>query len=284
MSSEASQSSNSGQTGRAERRGRRIGGATQPWQFRLDSARHRLAQRAAEIERPVSVRHHFGRDALEAITLAERRLGVAGRHQLRAAGRGRIRKGYEHRDQFVLHRHDTGHPAHLAERHALAGRRRIGAQGHIVHVVKDELVVVDMREQRDEVLARPEIDENSVTQRAGLAAAGVAAIRMDGHHARGRFAPFRRLDLEGQAIFVGRPVDPDLVADHQRRQQRKRAEPFEIHLILTGPQYQIHVRLGMPERAASNRRVLARLIPARFWRMTGGAICLTRRNQRDRFG
>ncbi len=97
-----------------------------------------------------------------------------------------------------------------------------------------------MRQQRDEVLALPEIDENGVTQSAGLAAAGVAAIGMDGQHAGGRSAPLRRLDLDRQAIFVGRPVDPDLVADHKRCQQRKRAEPFEIHRILTGPQYQIH--------------------------------------------
>jgi hypothetical protein len=139
-----------------------------------------------------------------------------------------------------------------------------------------------MREQRDEVLALPEIDENGVTQSAGLAAAGVAAVGMDGHHARGRFAALRRLDLERQAIFMGRPVDPDLVADHQRRQQRKRAEPFEIHLVLTGPLYRIHTSLGIPGAAASNRRAPARLIPARFWRMTGGAICLARRNQRDK--
>jgi hypothetical protein len=28
------------------------------------------------------------------------------------------------------------------------------------------------------------------------------------------------------------PVDPDLVADEQRRQQRHRPDPFEIHLVL----------------------------------------------------
>src|SRR5882672_1834655 len=126
-----------------------------------------------------------------------------------------------------------------------------------------------MREQRDEVLALPEIDENGITQRAGLAAAGVAAVGVDGHHTRGRFAPLRRLDLERQAIFVGRPVDSDLVADHERRQQRYRAEPFEIHLVLTGPRYQADVPLGIPGVAASNLRLLARLIPAAFWRKTG---------------
>ena len=135
----------------------------------------------------------------------------------------------------------------LNEHPLAAGGHRIGAQGDVVDVVEYELVLVDMRQQRDEVLALPEIDENGVAQSAGLAAAGVAAIGMDGHHAGGRFAPFRRLDLDRQAIFVGRPVDSDLVADHERRQQRKRTEPFEVHLILTGPPYQIHAPLGIPE-------------------------------------
>src|SRR6478752_10887803 len=67
-----------GQAGRPECRGSRIAGTTQPRQFRLDSTRNRLAQRAAEVERPVSVRHHFGRDSLEAITLAKHRFGILG--------------------------------------------------------------------------------------------------------------------------------------------------------------------------------------------------------------
>ena len=87
-----------------------------------------------------------------------------------------------------------------------------------------------MRQQRDEVFAAAEIDENGVAHGAGLAAAAVAAVGMDRHHAGGRFAPLGRLDLDRQAIFVGGPVDPDLVADHERRQQRNRPEPFEIHL------------------------------------------------------
>jgi hypothetical protein len=151
-------------------------------------------------------------------------------------------------------RHRAGQPAHFAERHPLAGGRQIGPQRHVVHVVKNE-VVVEMRKQCDEVLALTEIDENGVSQRAGLAAASVAAIRMDSHHAGGRFAPLRRLDLNRQAIFVGRSVDPDLVADHERRQQRKRAEPFEIHLVLAGPPDRI--TLGIPGAAASNRRAAA---------------------------
>src|SRR5258705_1755234 len=138
-----------------------------------------------------------------------------------------------------------------------------------------------MGQQRDEVLALPEIDENGITQSAGLTAAGVTAVGVNRHHARSRFAPLRRLDLDRQAIFVRRPVDSDLVADHERRQQRKRAEPFEIHFFLTGPPYRIHAPLGILERAASNRRVLARLIPAAFWRKTAGQYS-ARRNQRDR--
>ena len=95
-----------------------------------------------------------------------------------------------------------------------------------------------------------------------MAAAAVTAIGMDRHHAGGRFAPLRRLDLDRQPIFVAGPVDPDLVADHQRRQQRNRAEPFEIHLALAAPAH-ASCPLGTPDTPASNRRAFAGLIPAR---------------------
>ena len=129
-----------------------------------------------------------------------------------------------------------------------------------------------MRQQRDEVLAAAEIDENGVAHGAGMAAAAVAAVGMDRQHAGGRFEPLRRLDLDRQAIFVAGPVDPDLVADHERRQQRQRAEPFEIHLVLAGPPIRFMHRLAHRTRAASNRRarpldpggVLAKDWPAIF--------------------
>src|SRR4029453_10345462 len=65
-----------GQTDRPERRGRRIAGPAQPRQFSLDSARNWLAQHAAEVDRPKSVRHHLGRYRLQAISLAEHRFGI----------------------------------------------------------------------------------------------------------------------------------------------------------------------------------------------------------------
>ena len=40
--------------------------------------------------------------------------------------------------------------------------RRVGPQGDVVDVVRYELVLVDMGQQRDEVPAPPEIDENRV--------------------------------------------------------------------------------------------------------------------------
>ena len=92
-----------------------------------------------------------------------------------------------------------------------------------------------MGQQRDEVLAAAEIDEHGIADGAGLAAAAVAAIGMDRDHAGRRFASLRRLDLDRQAIFVAGPVDPDLVADDERRQQRNRPEPFEIHPTLAAP-------------------------------------------------
>jgi hypothetical protein len=33
---------------------------------------------------------------------------------------------------------------------------------------------------------------------------------------------------------MARPVDPDLIADEECRQQHNRPDPFEVHLALTG--------------------------------------------------
>src|SRR6187399_2752833 len=92
---------------------------------------------------------------------------------------------------------------------------------------------------------------------------------MDRHHARSRFAALRSLDIEREAVFVGGPVDPDLVADHQRRQQRERAEPFENHLVPVVPPYRITLAYRAQQR--QTRRVFSCLIPAAFWRKTAGA-------------
>ena len=54
------------QSRRPKRNCRGIIGPIPPRQFGLDPARHRLAERTAEIERPQAVRHHFGRNAVKA--------------------------------------------------------------------------------------------------------------------------------------------------------------------------------------------------------------------------
>ena len=89
-----------------------------------------------------------------------------------------------------------------------------------------------MRQQRDQIFAAAEIDVDGIAHGAGLAATAVAAVGMDRQDAARRFASIGGLDFNGQAIFVAGPVDPDLVADIDRRQQRNRPQPFEIHLIL----------------------------------------------------
>src|SRR5882757_8004803 len=65
-----------------------------------------------------------------------------------------------------------------------------------------------------------------------MPAAAVAAVGMHRHYSGSRFAALGGLDLDRQTIFMAGPVDPDLIADPERRQQRNRPEPFEIHLVL----------------------------------------------------
>src|SRR5260221_558405 len=74
--------------------------------------------------------------------------------------------------------------------------------------------------------------QNRVAHGARMAAAAVAAVGMDCQHAGCRFAPLRGLDLDRQAIFMAGPVDSDLVADEECRQQHNRPDPLEIHLVL----------------------------------------------------
>jgi len=110
------------------------------------------------------------------------------------------------------------HPTHLIEGHALAARRAISPQRQIIHAVEIERVVVEMREQRQKSLAATEIDQQRVAPGAGMPTAAVAAVRNNSHHAGRRFDPVRRLHLDRQAVFVTGPVDPDLIADHERCQ------------------------------------------------------------------
>jgi hypothetical protein len=106
---------------------------------------------------------------------------------------------------------------------------------------------------------------------------------MNRDHARSGFASIRGLDLDGQAIFVAGPVDPDLIADLERRQQRNRPQPFEIHLILAEAPDPWPAPLGTAETPASNRRAVRRLIPGEFSPKTGAEYSAGR-NQRDRSG
>src|SRR5205085_6740218 len=60
------------------RSGSRYIGPVKPWQLARDAARHGLAERAAEIDRPESVRYHLCRDAAQPETLAQHGLGIVG--------------------------------------------------------------------------------------------------------------------------------------------------------------------------------------------------------------
>ena len=88
--------------------------------FGLDPARHRLAERAAEIDRPQTVRHHFDGDAVQAKSACrasppDRPAGPACAEPVLGIG-----EGEQHRDQRARDRHGAGHPAHLVERHVAA--------------------------------------------------------------------------------------------------------------------------------------------------------------------
>src|SRR4051812_5064801 len=65
---------------------RRIIGAIQPRQSGQDSAGDRLAEHAAEIDRPESVRHHLGGNPLQAVALPQHRFGIIRRHIARGRG------------------------------------------------------------------------------------------------------------------------------------------------------------------------------------------------------
>ena len=61
----------------------------------------------------------------------------------------------------------------------------------------------------------------------------------------------------GRLIRIWSPIT-------ERRQQRNRPEPFEIHLALAAPAIPSQAPLGTPDTPASNRRAADRLIPAAF--------------------
>jgi hypothetical protein len=140
------------QSRRLERLARGIIGAIQPRQFRLDPARHRLAEHAAEIERP------------ELRSAPPRRKCHAGeilsRARLPDHPGARARPGIGR----VGERHETGINAPvtgtapvirlISLNDALPAGRVIGAQRHIIHSVEFERIV-DMRQQRDKILPPP---------------------------------------------------------------------------------------------------------------------------------
>ena len=129
---------------------------------------------------------------------------------------------------------------------------------------------VDMRQQGDQVLAAAEIDVDGIAPGGGLAAAAVAAVGMNRHHAGGRFDAFGRLHLDGQAVFVIGPVDPDLVADHQRGQQRQRTELFEVHTARPSPPAIRIPRLALHNQRASVKPAPSALDPGRVCAKSAG--------------
>jgi len=77
----------------------------QPRQLRLDGARHRLAEHAAEIDRPVAVRDDVERQATQPIALAERRLQVTTICASRGFWIVRVGKRHQHRPLRFRHVH-----------------------------------------------------------------------------------------------------------------------------------------------------------------------------------
>src|SRR5262249_27993257 len=81
------------------------------------------------------------------------------------------------------------------------------------------------------------------------------------------------LDLDRHAVFVARPVDPDLVADEERGEQTERPDPFdEFHPVPPCPRDSaLPLRLAQPlwQRQTGTRsrldpgRVLSNECPAR---------------------
>jgi predicted PurR-regulated permease PerM len=69
---------------------------------------------------------------------------------------------------------------------------------------------------------------------------------------------------------VSGPVDPDLIADHQRSQQRKRPDPFEIHDLRLTPSPAAAFASHNGRASVKPARCL-RLIPATFCRKSGPA-------------
>ena len=223
-------------------------------------------------------------EPLQAIAFSQRRFGVVRRHGARGAGIGRIGEGDEHRDQRALHRHDAGLPAHLVERHPLAARPRYRRGAPHNSRPSSTRFLSTCASSATRFLPPPRSTKTASPDGAGLAAAAVAAVGMDRDHARCRFAALRGLDLDRQAIFVGGTVDPDLVADDQRRQQRNRAEPFENHL---DPRRARHT--GFIHRLAQRARqrqtgARSPLDPGRILAKDCAERYSARRNQRDRSG
>ena len=122
----------------------RSSGAVQPGQFRLDSARHGLPERAAEIDRPETVRHHLDREATEPHSpCPDAPAHSSGDTGARSPGSPGSAKLTSTGISVALHRHDAGLPAHIVEQTRLPAGRLVGAQRDIVDVVEIERLVAD---------------------------------------------------------------------------------------------------------------------------------------------
>ena len=96
----------SGRASRLKRDGGRIWPPIPPRQFRLESARDRLAQHTAEIDRPIPIWHHFdGKVTSGDSPFPATASSIIGQRRARGTGIGRIGEGDENRDQRALHRH-----------------------------------------------------------------------------------------------------------------------------------------------------------------------------------
>ena len=72
--------------------------------------------------------------------------------------------------------------------------------------------------QRDQILGPAKVDKHGIAAGECAPAIVVAAVGRDREHAACRFCPRGRFDLDRQPVFVAGPVDPDLIADPERRQ------------------------------------------------------------------
>src|SRR5471030_1777137 len=123
-----------------------------------------------------------------------------------------------------------------------------------------------MRQQRDKVFAAAEIDPYGIALGERRSAAAVAAVGMNRHHPGARLDAVRRFHLDRQTVFVARPVQAHLIADHQRRQQRNRADPPEIHVTPLAHIREPDAGIALHDWRGSVKPAPYLLDPGRVWR------------------